>query len=485
MRFDAGPFSDYVDVRDHAIARRRVFKWQSVGVHRRAAAAASGGGLLVLVVLTWIVVHAGERSTTGTTILILLMVMWAVFGFAAYAVLRAPKRLAVWLILGGGVVLQIVAMTAPPQTSTDYYRYAWDGRVQAAGINPYEYAPIDPALAELRDPWLFPAGRTCPAEGVAQDCPLMNRPAVKTIYPPVSQMYFLAVEKLSPAGSRGLPLQIAAGLMGVAVTAALLLIARARGSDPRRAVLWSWCPLVVIELGNNAHVDGLSSLLLVIALGLLARQSILRSRDAIGGGIALGLATATKLLPVVLLPSVLKRRPVAVVVSFVVSVVVVYLPYVWSQGLAVTGFLGGYAEEEEGGRYAILKLALPDSWVQPIAVVLLFAVALWALRNSDPLRPWLTGAVTVGVLFLVITPSYQWYALLLVPLIAMGAHAVWFVVPIAMTFVYFEPDLKTGFEPYRGLIYLSAALIVAGVLWYDHRKKSRTAVGDAGVNSAQ
>jgi len=305
------------------IAPRWVVRWQSVGVSQRAAAVASGAGLLVLAVLTWILVHAGDRPTASVTILVLLMVMWVVFGFAAYAVLRAPKRLAVWLILGGGAVLQIVAMTAPPQTSTDYYRYAWDGRVQAAGINPYEYAPIDPALAGLRDPWLFPQGWTCPDAGVEQDCPLMNRPTVKTIYPPVTQLYFLAVEKFSPAGSQGLPLQIAAGLLGVGVTAALLLIARSRGSDPRRAVLWSWCPLVITELGNNAHVDGLSSLLIVIALGLLARQSALGRRDAIGGGIALGLATATKLLPVVLLPSVIKRRPVAVVVSFAVSVVVV------------------------------------------------------------------------------------------------------------------------------------------------------------------
>ncbi|NQU38229.1 MAG: DUF2029 domain-containing protein [Actinobacteria bacterium] len=439
-------------------------------MNARLAAGVSSAALLMLAALTWILVRAGERPTASVTILVLLMVMWAVFAFAAYTVLRAPKRLAIWLILGGGAVLQVVAMTAPPQTSTDYYRYAWDGRVQAAGINPYEYAPIDPALADLRDPWLFPDGRTCPEDGVEQECPLMNRPTVNTIYPPVSQVYFFVVEKLSPSGSQALPLQFAAGLMGVGVTVALIVIARARGSDPRRAVLWSWCPLVVVELGNNAHVDGLSSLLVVVALGLLARPLALRTRDAVGGGVALGLATATKLLPAVLLPSVIKRRPIAVAVSFLLSIVVVYLPYVWSQGLAVTGFLGGYTEEEAGGRYAILKLALPDFWVQPIAVVVLFGVALWALLKSDPLQPWLTGAATVGALFLVITQSYQWYALLLVPLIALGAHAVWFVVPIAMTFIYFEPDLKTGFQPYRGLIYLLAAVIVAGVLWYSRRR---------------
>ncbi len=435
------------------------------------ATAVSVLGFLGLVALTWGIVHAGERPEASVSILWQLTAMWALFGVAAYAVLRSPKRVAIWLILGGGAVLQVVAMTSPPQTSTDYYRYAWDGRVQSAGINPYEHAPIDPVLAQLRDPWLFPEGRTCPQEGVTTDCPLMNRPTVKTIYPPVAQFYFLAVETLSPSGSQALPLQIAAGLMGVAVTGALLLIARARGSDPRRAVLWSWCPLVVIELGNNAHVDGVSALLVVVGLGLLARQATLRTRDAIGGGIALGLATATKLLPAVLMPSVIRRRPVAIIASFIVAVVLVYLPYVWSQGLAVTGFLGGYAEEEAGGRFAVLKLALPDGWVEPLAVLILLAVAVWALVYTDPVQPWLTGAVTVAVMFLVLTPSYQWYALLLVPLLALGAHAVWFAVPIAMTFVYFEPDLQTGFQPYRGLIYLAAALLVAGVLLIQVRRQ--------------
>jgi hypothetical protein len=37
------------------------------------------------------------------------------------------------------------------ETFDDLYRYVWDGRVQAAGLNPYSYAPADPELAALRD----------------------------------------------------------------------------------------------------------------------------------------------------------------------------------------------------------------------------------------------------------------------------------------------------------------------------------------------
>lgn len=40
-------------------------------------------------------------------------------------------------------------------------------------------------------------------------------------------------------------------------------ILRRTGGDPRLAVLWAWCPTVVLEAGNNAHVDVLGAVLVV------------------------------------------------------------------------------------------------------------------------------------------------------------------------------------------------------------------------------
>ena len=53
-------------------------------------------------------------------------------------------------LLGFGIVMRAMLLFAPPHSS-DVYRYVWDGRVQAHGINPYRYIPADPALARLRD----------------------------------------------------------------------------------------------------------------------------------------------------------------------------------------------------------------------------------------------------------------------------------------------------------------------------------------------
>ena len=55
------------------------------------------------------------------------------------------------LVLGVGAVLQLIAVTHPPSTSDDDYRYMWDAKVQFAGVDPYRYPPAAPQLARLRD----------------------------------------------------------------------------------------------------------------------------------------------------------------------------------------------------------------------------------------------------------------------------------------------------------------------------------------------
>jgi alpha-1,6-mannosyltransferase len=115
---------------------------------------------------TWFVVIAGISA--------------AVYLLAVLLVTHRPTGgRAVWVVLLVAAALRLVVLPAPPFLSTDVYRYVWDGRVQAAGINPYLYLPVDPALRSLRDDFVFP--RISRAE------------YAPTIYPPAAQMVFAAV----------------------------------------------------------------------------------------------------------------------------------------------------------------------------------------------------------------------------------------------------------------------------------------------------
>ncbi|MET8868875.1 hypothetical protein ABZW11_38620 [Nonomuraea sp. NPDC004580] len=368
---------------------------------------------------------------------------WALFGAALWAARRLPERRLGPLVLAGGIVLAATGLTAAPSSSTDSFRYVWDGRVQAAGISPYAYPPSDPALAGLRDPWLFP--QDCEGLYPLPDggCTRINRPTVPTIYPPLAQGYFLLVHWLSPEGAGQQPLQVAGFLLAVGA-----LFALHRVAGPRRAAAWAWCPAVPVEAVNNAHVDMLGVLLVVLAF------SVVRGRGAL-----LGAAVAAKLLPVTALPGALagsltgslsRRRALTTLGHAGLVVVLSYVPYVPASGPSLIGYLPGYLKEErydaagDGNRYAVLRLLLPDSWAPYAAIVLLAAVALLVLRYGDPERPWDGALLVSGAFLLLLTPGYSWYALLVVALAAMAGRLEWLGTALAGAIAYADGPAGSG-----------------------------------------
>jgi Glycosyltransferase family 87 len=393
---------------------------------------------------------------------------WAAFAVGAWCVLRLPARWAVPLILAGGLALQLAAAGGPPRSSDDLYRYVWDGRVQAAGIDPYRYAPAAPELAGLRDPFLWPDhANWCITQSTVDQlagCTVINRPTVHTIYPPVAEAAFAAVY---PFGSGYGPVRVLAILAVLAITLLLLIGLHRTGLDARRAVLWAWCPTVALEAASNAHIDVVAALLTGAALLVLA--STRRRTSAALGGVLLGLGIATKLTPVLVLPSVVRRRPVTVLLGVVGAVAVVYLPHILAVGAGVLGYLPGYLQEEgydSGTRFALLTAVVPETWAAPLAVLILAAVAVHVARTTDPRRPWDSAATMTGAALLVTTPSYPWYALLLVFLVALGGRAMWLAVGAAAYVGQYQNELRLGHPAAERTGYgVAIAVMVAAWLW--------------------
>jgi hypothetical protein len=402
---------------------------------RIAASAAVAAALTALIVLT---VHSVLFARIGTVPVALGL--WVLFGAGAWLVFRLPGRWAVALIVMGGIAVQLAALSAGPQGSDDLYRYIWDGRVQAAGIDPYQYAPAAPQLASLRDPFLWAAHAPhCVAAGMRLDgsteladpgCTRINRPIVHTIYPPVAEAYFLGVHYVSPAGRGTTPVQAGAALCAVLVTVLLLYGLPKVGRDRRLAVLWAWCPTVALEAGNNGHVDVLAAGLTAAALILLARPGALGHslRRPVAGGALLALAIWTKVTPVLIAPAVLRRRPVAVISAGVAATVIVYLPHLLAVGSGVIGFLPGYLQQEgyaNGSRFLLIGMLVPGKWGFLAAFAVLATVALVVLLRGDPDRPWRGAVVMTGVALAVATPPFPWYAMLLVMLVAFDGRVEW------------------------------------------------------------
>jgi Glycosyltransferase family 87 len=417
---------------------------------------------------------------------------WLAFLVAAWLLRKVPKRTAVVLILLGGIGLQAVAVSVPRAYSNDLYRYMWDGRVQAAGIDPYQYVPTASQLTGLRNEFLFyPEAQYCvspgyvsshPAAELTAGCTRINRPTVPTIYPPVAEAYFLAVYYLHPADDSSTPIQAATAAVAVLVTVLLLAGLGRLGRDVRMAALWAWCPTVILEAGNNAHVDVVA--VAITAAAILVLATARTTRRTVAGGILLGLAIATKLTPVLTVPAVfargdnpprppregMRRRWLTVALSAGGAFVAVYLPHVLLVGAKVIGFLPGYLHQENytsGTRYGIIGLFIIGPLASVVAVLVMTAIALAVLQFSDPDRPW-RGALymTAGALA-VTTPNYQWYALLLVMLVALDGRPEWLAFAAGGYYAAF-PDLGAGYSvPGRvhDAIAYGVPLMIVGAGW--------------------
>ncbi|MFE6686260.1 glycosyltransferase 87 family protein [Streptomyces sp. NPDC057743] len=446
---------------------------------RRKAVASTATVLLLAALAATIAntLRAGDNVSNPGRLLAGYAVTWALFAAAAWTIRKVPTRAATVLVLLGAVAIALAGLAAPPRTSNDMYRYAWDGRVQAAGISPYAYPPAAPELTPLRDSWLFPTSTTatpsspstsCSGWGLTHTdtglCVRINRPTVPTIYPPVAEGWYLAVHELSPTNSRHKPLQIGGAVLALATTLALLTVLRRRG-DPgtaaSRAALWAWCPAVAFEAVNNAHIDTLGVLLTVLALGTATAGT--------RRGALLGAAIAVKILPVLALPGALSgqrgpARVLRVTASAAAAVALAYLPYVLASGAGVLGYLPGYLHEEgydpgDVRRFALLRLLLPDAAAGATAAAALGVIALYVWWRGDPQRPWRGALLLTGTTLLLLSPNYPWYSLLVVALVALDGRWEWLTLTLAGTALYLAGRLLPGF-PLQACAYGAAGLAV-------------------------
>lgn len=340
---------------------------------------------------------------------------------AALAVRGPPVRRNVWVVLLIAAAIRVPPLIAPPFLSTDVYRYVWDGRVQAAGINPYRYIPGAPALMFLRDATVFPR---------------INRANyAPTIYPPAAQMIFGLVARIW-SSTTGVKLEMLA-FEAVAVFCLLRLLALAR-LPAERVLIYAWNPLPAWAFAGNGHIDA-------AAIGLIALALLLRATRRNGwAGAAIGAAIATKFLPAVVAPVLWRRhlgwRSAAAALAVVIGVYALYS----SAGLRVFGFLGGYGSEEglESGSglwllawiehlTATTLPAFATSLYIAVAALMLAALGAWfafVRRPDDPVSLCAAAGVMMAVLTFAISPHYPWYfAWLTLPaVLAPNPALIWF-----------------------------------------------------------
>jgi alpha-1,6-mannosyltransferase len=369
-----------------------------------------------------------------STALSWIYVGWLLAAGVAYAGVvwlvrrQAVTRRALIAALAIAGVARLLIVVAPPVMSTDLYRYVWDGRVQAAGINPYRYVPADAALAGLRDG----------GSGASAIYPNINRAdTAPTIYPPAAQMLFAAVGATASSVWTIKGVMLALDLVTGVLAWRLLLAA---GRPAAWVLVWALNPLVMREFAGAGHIDAAAGAASAAALLLAA------VRRPGWAGVALGVAVSCKLLPAALAPAVWRFRASA-----------------WGGW-----WTPGYAGEEgltAGGGFLLLRLAtllgpLPD-WAglayMTAGLLFLAGVAVTILvRRGVPRAEIIArdAEVLSLALIVVLTPHYPWYLTMVVlpAVIAPGWGALW--PSIAGPLLYQDFGLSDPWWP--AVVYLPA-----------------------------
>lgn len=357
---------------------------------------------------------------------VVVAVEMALYASAAWLVWHRPaSRADLWLIVAAALAMRLALVPQRPFLSDDIYRYIWDGRVQAAGINPYRFVPGAPELTVLRDADIFPN--------------INRRDFAPTIYPPAAQIFFLLAGAIGGGLTVMKLLLVAMDTCTVALLARMLRVA---GENPSRVILYAWHPLACWEIGHSGHVDALAILLVVGALSVAAR----RPRQVLAGAL-LGLATLVKGYPALVAPAFFKRGGLRFCVGFAATFIL-YIPYA-SVGPRVFGYLPDYMREEgidTGDRFALLRairlvVPLPTGAFLVLAAVAFLALAYRSVRLPDRgVRGVATDAAGLGGLALVVgTPHYAWYYVWILPFATLSpsVESIW--LGTMGTLLYYTP----------------------------------------------
>lgn len=362
---------------------------------------ALSGALLVAAIIITRIVYDTVNIPLLVTLLLFSGFAWVLFAATAQRTKNSATLLL--LVIAAGIMLRLIFFTANPLTlSDDVYRYIWDGKVQANGINPYSHAPDSEQLKPLRDETVYPH---------------VNHRSFKTSYPPASQLFFHAMWL---TGSRAplMAFRIAYLLFEV-----LLVFFIYRYAGVKAAIMVVSCPLLIIEIYAGMHLD-----IIIITL-LAACVFSYRKKWIIPAFLLLGLSISVKYISIILLPVFLIEifrensnkgffkalyGPAVALLCTTAGALLPFLPYL-DAGSDIFTQLAVYARywEFNGLAHKVAGLLSPGQARTILRFVTAILLGIIYLNRNIPFTKKCSLAF---IAFLLLAPVfYPWYAFWLLP----------------------------------------------------------------------
>jgi rSAM/selenodomain-associated transferase 2 len=334
---------------------------------------------------------------------ILLTLLWPLIHWFPW------KRHAAAVVL----LLALAARAAmlPMLPSDDVHRYVWEGRVLAAGANPYLLAPDAPELAGLRD----------------DHWDRINHKDMTAIYPPGMLLLFRVLTWITET-PRGF--KYAISLVDLLAVGGLLLLLRAVGRRPAWALLYALNPVILAGHAGEAHLDAFFVLCTVAMLLAWARRRWTAML------LAIALAVQVKYIAILFLPFALTRENWRCAWVFVGASVLCLLPFWPGTGLFTSLGTFSRAMHYNGSLHALLGWLLGDYPLAATVSAALLACALLAIRAATP-RLLEGGLLAMAALVLCAPNVHFWYLAWFVPFLCLVPFPPLVLLCGTIAFTYF------------------------------------------------
>lgn len=220
-----------------------------------------------------------------------LITLYAALFYLAYLLIEKWKLPFSWL-LSFGILLRLVFIVAIPNLSQDFYRFIWDGRLLAQGINPYLFTPDMYLSGEISSKIIIPqAAELYKGMGALSTGHFSN-------YPPINQLFFGIAGLFSKSSILGsvIILRLISMLADLGILFFGRKLLKNLNLNPNKIFWYFLSPFVIIEMTGNLHFESVMLFFLIWSIYLFQKGKW------IWAAVFLGVSVSVKLLPLLLLP---------------------------------------------------------------------------------------------------------------------------------------------------------------------------------------
>ncbi len=234
------------------------------------------------------------------------------YGLTWFFVRRCPDDRGIfWAVIVFGLLFRVAILPSNQIQEDDVYRYLWDGKVFANGINPFEYAPVEVhnfKALRIQNPERYYEIYTEQNERELEQLDALkwkspqsvrfleriNHPDVPTIYPPMAQFIFRLVHHIKPDSI--VAMRVGFLIFDIMALIFIVGILSRFGMNKSGVMIYFWSPLIIKETFNSTHLD-------IIGISLLCGSIyfLVAHRHALAT-LFLALSVLGKLYPIILLP---------------------------------------------------------------------------------------------------------------------------------------------------------------------------------------